>query len=140
MSVLEVLAVDPGVKTGIVRGLVPERGVIEPLEWWELDQQDTCDMLVGWCWKQRVRGARPSAALVIERFIPRGGAVKFEPASLEITGVARWASRRAGVRFVTQTPSDMKAVRSIATEQFPKVGRGGQGHAKDALGHLYLFA
>ena len=54
--------------------------------------------------------------------------------------VARWAAKVAGVRFVTQSPADMKQIRPLVVKQFPKIGRGGKGHAKDALAHLYLFS
>jgi len=137
MAVLEVLAVDPGVLSGIVLGLNPEPGVIEPLHWWEIEQQDTCDLIVKWC---NTPGLNARKVLVIERFIPRGGPITFVPASLEIIGVARWAAKVAGVRFVTQSPADMKQIRPLVVKQFPKIGRGGKGHAKDALAHLYLFS
>lgn len=135
---IDVLAVDPGTMTGLVLGQVPSPGVIVPRHWWELPQQEACDLIVDWC---ADRDGVNEAVVVVERFIPRKAkALTFVPASLEILGTARWAAKRYGVRFVTQSPSEKDKVRAFVTREFPGIGRGGEGHAKDALAHLYLFA
>ena len=145
-----VLAVDPGGTTGWVL-FEPSAEVedwggygINVIDWGEERDQDEVGNLV-WRWKTARLKHERLTAVVCERFVPRPGVRTWEPEPIEIAGNLRWLIGKE--RFFLQQPSDAKAFgtatkihKYIRGWDLPfNVGRGGAGHAHDALRHALLF-
>jgi hypothetical protein len=146
------LAVDPGGMTGWVlfRPVVDTEQLagigLEILDWGETkDQMRFCDMV----W--RLNTARlPSerlAGIVIEGWWPRDGVRTWQPEAVEIIGTCRWVMQDDPLRFFVQKPSDREWATPEKINRYRRengapnnVGKGGQGHAVQALRHALLFA
>ena len=132
-----VAGVDPGETSGLVLCVVDGRDVVEVLSWAELDQKST------WLWLSNTthKLSRRESAMICESFKPRGGrAYKFKPFSLELIGAARGLCWERGVPLILQDPAMKEKFHAAALELFPEVGRGGGGHARDALAHVIGWA
>lgn len=146
------LAVDPGGTTGWLlfrpsAEIQPWGGYgIEPVAWGEERSQVAfCDF----AWRRKTARLKSERidGIVIERFVPRAGIRTWEPEPVEITGFCRWLMDDDPTRFFEQGPSEAKSfgtdtkvhpyVRSIDPPF--NVGRGGEGHAIDALRHALLW-
>jgi hypothetical protein len=145
------LAVDPGGCTGwlLFRPVVdPEQlaGVgIVPVAWGEeSDQMAFCDRVF------RYKTARlPSeriTGIVIEGWWPREGVRTWQPEAVEIIGACRWLMGNDPSRFFVQKPSDREwatpaKINRYRHQNLPpyNVGKGGQGHAVQALKHALLW-
>lgn len=130
---MKVIGLDPGVMSGIVLAGISGRDVLQVHQWAEADQLGTADFL---------RSAMTVAEVVVcESFKPRTGrALSFKPHSLELIGLARALCWWAGIPFVLQDPVMKERFHAAALEQFPEVGRGKDGHARDALAHVIGWA
>ena len=129
-----VFGLDPGLASGFIVAEVEAEGrsVLEVYDWGEYPQLAVC---------ARLEEALPTLDVVVcELWRPRGGALKFQPYSLEIIGTARWLTYKAGVEFVLQPPAVKEVYRRNVMDQFPAVGRGKAGHARDALAHVIGWA
>lgn len=125
---MRVLGLDPGKLSGCVDFRSPV-----DIRWFELPQQDT--ML--WLWEEARRG--DVHAIVCETWKPRGGARTFQPFSLELIGWARGLSWLYDVPLVMQDPAIKVKLHDRAVKEFPEVGRGGGGHARDAMAHVLFY-
>lgn len=146
------LAVDPGGTTGwlLFRPVVDTdqlAGVgIEPVSWGEEpDQMTFCDMV--WRWKTARLDSERIAGMVIEGWWPREGVRTWQPEAVEIIGTCRWFFDNDPSRFFVQRPSERewstpeKVNRYRRDRQPPfNVGKGGEGHAVQALRHALLWA
>ena len=78
-------------------------------------------------------------AIAIENFIPRGGALSFQPDAMHIIGMVKHIARKNNVPLLIQTPA---AAKSFATnEKLQKAGwfnKGTEGHDNDAARHLLV--
>lgn len=129
------LGLDPGGASGIVLAQVAGREVLAVPEWHELNQKDTV------MWLDQLFRLGTVDIAVCETFKPRGGrAIKFQPYSLELIGYLRGLCWTHDVPVVWQDPLVKNQFHARALEQFPEVGRGGGGHARDAMAHVLGFA
>ena len=133
MKVTRVVGVDPGKLTGLVFAEVSGREVVKVTDWRELGPQETC------AWLDLVL-ATSADQVVIEKWLPRGGARTFQPYSLELIGWARGLCWKYGVPLAEQSPEMKERFHAEALKSFPAVGRGGGGHARDALAHVIGWA
>ncbi len=133
---MRVLCVDPGGTTGWVRwegGPDWQTGGTEPGRLLDFGEEaDRFRLYV------KVRSWTPDI-IVCENFIPRAGALTFQPEALRIIGYLEgWASA-AGCGFVLQFPAQAKsfgtAAKLKAVGWWPK----GLGHAQDAARHLLVY-
>lgn len=122
---LRVLCVDPGGTSGLAfwEGGTPNFGQM-------------ADRFTLYC---QVRAWQPDV-IVCENFIPRGGALTFQPEALRIIGYLEgWANEQLAAEFVLQTPAQAKtfgtAAKLKAVGWWPK----GLGHAQDAAKHLLVY-
>ena len=127
-----VIGLDPGEVSGLVLAHVAGREVIVVDEWAELKQ------LVTTRWLRDRVGAVDT--VVCERWVPRGGAHSFKPYSLELIGWTRGLCWEHLVPLVLQPAVMKNRFHDAAREQFPDVGRGQGGHARDALAHVIGWA
>ncbi len=85
-----------------------------------------------------VRAVTPNI-IVCENFIPRPGALSFQPEALRIIGYLEGWAEENGAEFVLQTPAQAKsfgtAAKLKAVGWWPK----GLGHAQDAAKHLLVY-
>lgn len=146
------LAVDPGGTTGwlLFRPVVDTdqlAGIgLEIIEWGEeKDQQAFCDMV----WRRKTARLPDEriSGIVIEGWWPREGVRTWQPEAVEIIGTLRWFMGGDPLRYFVQRPSDRewatpaKINRYRSDREAPhNVGRGGEGHAVQALRHALLFA
>lgn len=146
------LAVDPGGTTGWVlfRPVVDTTQLagigLEILGWGEeKDQIQFCDFV----WHLATARLREErlAGIVMEGWFPREGVRTWQPEATEIIGFCRWVVRDDPLRYFVQRPSDrewstpekIRRYRSDRTAPH-NVGRGGEGHAVQALRHALLWA
>lgn len=146
------LAVDPGGTTGWVlfRPVVDTEQLagigLEILDWGETkDQMRFCDMV--WRWKTARLPSERLEGVVIEGWWPREGIRTWQPEAVEIIGTLRWFFDADPLRFFVQRPSDREwstpaKIRPYRASSIPpyNVGKGGQGHAVQALRHALLWA
>jgi len=129
-----VLGMDPGQLSGLVIASVGGRTVLDVSQWAENDQRDTVE------WVSQALGAGVQG-VVCETFKPRmGRAIAFKPYSLELIGWVRGQCWQLGLPLWLQDPYVKEHYHAQALEQFPAVGRGGGGHARDALAHVIGWA
>lgn len=123
---------DPGKLTGYVVAEIAHDGtawVVDTVRsWQEMTQAETYFEVftAGLEWD----------LMVCESFIPRGGALKFQPYSLELIGYLKGHSANHGIPIKFQAPIIKNVFHKEALTSWPKVGRGGGGHARDAMAHL----
>lgn len=146
------LAVDPGGTTGWVlfRPVVDTdqlAGIgLEVIDWGEeKDQIEFCDFV----WRLSTARLREErlAGIVMEGWFPREGVRTWQPEAVEIIGFCRWAMRADPLRYFVQRPSDREwstpeKIRRYRTDREAphNVGRGGEGHAVQALRHALLWS
>ncbi len=122
-----VLCVDPGGTTGCALWC---RGIPEDAAFFE--EPDRFALY------RRVRAIEPDV-LVVENFIPRAGALTFQPEALRIIGYLEGWAAAAGCGFVLQLPAQAKsfgtAAKLKAVGWWPK----GLGHSQDAARHLLVY-
>ena len=127
-----VVAIDPGVATGIV---VWSTDLREAVETYELNQFNTCQTLENWLYED----AAPTS-VVIERYNISIETVKKtrQTASLEIIGVARYFAECWGYPFVMQNASNAK--RFMTDAKLRALGWWDRSdHIRDAYRHLGLY-
>jgi hypothetical protein len=135
-----VMAVDPGKLTGwLVYQPLPVAGpsdmALDIVDWGEDSQQSFCEIAEKWVDKT-------SIPVVCERWDYRPGVRTFQPYSLEIIGTLRYLTGFNPRRFHLQGPASAKEFGTHA-KLHPYIwagfGKGGAGHAVDALRHALLF-
>ncbi len=127
-SPLRVLAVDPGGTTGMAWwGYRPAGESVSFTE--EPDRFHLYD---------RVRVARPDV-IICENFVPRSGALTFQPEALRIIGYLEGWAQENGVEFVLQTPAQAKSFATQAKLKAVGWWPKGLGHAQDAARHLLVY-
>lgn len=129
---ITVVGIDPGEVTGLVVAGVEGRAVTKIMHWGEYRQQEATNLIY-------------SSGPVVDRMVceawrPRGGPYTFKPFSLEIIGLTRWVGWWFDVPLTLQAPEMKERFHKPALELFPDVGRGGGGHARDALAHVIGWA
>jgi hypothetical protein len=138
------IAVDPGVVTG--------------LAWWDMIPSHTPqalelveDKAMDWL-EERLRSSNGPryTGVVCENFLPRGGAITWEPASLHQIGHAKHLCRKMRIPFRLQTPAQGK--RFGTNEKLKALGwyaaamaaydnsKTSHPQAIDAMRHLALCA
>ena len=135
-----VMAVDPGKITGWLvyqqlQVVEAEDLALKVVQWGEDDQQRFCELAEQWV-------DRTSIPVVCERWDHRPGVRTFEPYSLEIIGTLRYLTGFDKRRFYLQSPGDAKefgTATKLAPYRAQGFGKGGAGHALDALRHALLF-
>lgn len=146
------LAVDPGGTTGWVlfRPVVDTTQLadigLEIIDWGEeKNQQAFCDLV--WRWKTARLPDERLAGIVIEGWWPRDGVRTWQPQAVEIIGTLRWLMEDDPLRFFVQRPSDREwstpeKIRPYRASTIPpyNVGKGGEGHAVQALRHALLWS
>ncbi len=145
MDITDIIAIDPGLVSGVAHVVViPDGGGFEVADSDELGPDETGD------WLQRridhfIR--RDTTAFAIERFTitPKTATNSQAPWSLEVIGQTKWIMRENSldwrVRLLMQSPSDAKSI--FPNPRLKALGlwhRGGKGHAMDALRHCALVA
>ncbi len=126
-----IIAVDPGVATGLV---VWDHDMREILEALTLDQFETCSKL------EDLLTADYEEYLVIERYNITTETIKKtrQTASLEIIGVARYFADNYSHPFIMQNASDAKDF--ITDSKLRKLGWWDRSdHIRDAMRHLGLY-
>lgn len=127
---VRVVAVDPGKATGIARvNIVNGQIKVGP---WGLEVDDT---VVAAQW---VRNERPDL-IVVENFVPRGGAKTWQPDALHLIGMLKYIAHIQDCAITLQSPADAKRWSSDA--KLKQVGWwevSKSDHVRDALRHLLL--
>lgn len=146
------LAVDPGGVTGWVlfRPVVDTTQLanvgLEIVDWGEQP-----DHLAFMDFAMQRRNARLAderiRGIVIEGWWPREGVRTWQPEAVEVIGFCRWLMGNDPARFYVQKPSEREwatpeKIRRYRTDrELPNnVGKGGEGHAVQALRHALLWA
>lgn len=124
-----IVAIDPGGATGIA--FLGERGAFETRT---VDGgfDGMSDFLV-WL------GLGNVDAVVIENFVPRGGALSTQLDALHIIGAVKHECRQRGIPLILQTPTQAK---SFATnDKLKAVGwyTVGADHERDAARHMLVY-
>ncbi len=121
---MRVLCIDPGGTTGLASWVDGRTGFSQ--------EEDRFKLYA------LVRTIAPDI-IVCENFIPRAGALTFQPEALRIIGFLEGWANSQSVEFVLQTPAQAKsfgtAAKLKAVGWWPK----GLGHAQDAAKHLLVF-
>ncbi len=79
------------------------------------------------------------AIVVVENFIPRAGALSFQPEALRIIGYLEGWAHENGAEFVLQTPAQAKGFGTTAKLKAVGWWPKGLGHAQDAARHLLVY-
>lgn len=125
--------IDPGLLSGFVSVELEEDGTVVPFAW----SEDTVEQL----YRKTSLGLSSAVDIVVcETFKPRGGAIAFKPYSLELIGWIRGLCLLRNVKLVMQDPVMKGGIwHETAMKQHPTVGRGGKGHARDAMAHVLCY-
>lgn len=135
-----ILAIDPGLASGVALLHVPDEDDPELLGSWELTPEETEDAVVKMIQTYRDHDLR----VVVERFTitAETGKKSQAPFSLELIGSIKFICRTNGGPVpVLQTPSDAKNF--APNPRLKALGlwhKGGHGHALDAIRHAVLYA
>lgn len=130
-----IVAVDPGVMTGVVRAVAYGPEEISVLEWHEYTQTQFIDYF-----HKVLSTSLASLCVVTESFKPRKGYKTWQPASLELIGWMKGECHLNGNRIWLQDPGDAKAFGTDDRVKPYPVPRTKDGHARDALRHCLLWA
>lgn len=146
------LAVDPGGVTGWVlfRPVVDTTQLanvgLEIADWGEQPNHLRFMDFAMQCTNARLPSERISG-IVIEGWWPREGVRTWQPEAVEVIGFCRWLMDGEPGRFYVQKPSERewstpeKIRRYRENRDRPNnVGKGGEGHAVQALRHALLWA
>lgn len=125
---MRILAIDPGLRTGMAWGPIdaPNTEIEDPMPALDLAQQllgHDLDLVVCEAYKITARTAQLSA----------------QHWSLELIGALRWMCHRHGVPFELQTPAEAKSL--VPDARLRQMGLwvpGKEDHARDALRHMVL--
>lgn len=127
-----IVGCDPGAATGLCR-VYPSVGFEAA---WTLDHFSACDWLV-----DTIAHYGPRLVIATEDFIPRGGAKTWQPESVEVNGVVKWACWKHGARLAVQAVADAKMF--VSNDRLKLIGwyskHGQSDHARDAMRHTLLF-
>lgn len=124
-----ILAVDPGVTTGWV---LEKDGFQCPGE----TRGEVAFMAEAYTEMGRAPG---QGTVVCEDFVPRPGALTWEPASLHLIGFLKGAAHLMGWAFKLQKVGDVKRWATDAKLRRAGWWVPGQDHARDALRHLMYY-
>ncbi len=123
-----IVAIDPGKTTGwAIRHASGHR---------EAGQIEGAVMAMAWVWSVFNSAHGSSPVLVVENFVPRGGALTTQPDALHIIGFIKGMCHIYGWGFILQSPAEAKSFST--NEKLKRAGWWvvGQDHARDALRHL----
>lgn len=135
-----ILAIDPGLASGVALLHVPEQGDPELLGSWELTPEETEDAVVKMIETYRDHDLR----VVVERYTitPETAKKSQQGWSLEQIGSIKFICRTNGLAApVLQTPANAKSF--APNPRLKALGlwhKGGHGHALDAIRHAVLYA
>lgn len=125
-----IVAVDPGGATGIA--MLQSSGFFE-----------TATVLGGaegtWSWLTGLFASSTLDAVVIENFVPRGGALSIQLDALHIIGAVKYLCWTHSIPLVIQTPTQAKSFAS--NDHLKAVGwyAVGADHERDAARHMLVY-
>lgn len=128
-----ILAVDPGLMTGIALFLIEEGTVT--LVW----SQEVGEIPIDFLIEEVIEEYKDNLEVVFERFVI-GPKTPNSPWSLEKIGVIKFLCRKHSVKYTIQTPGQAKNfVTNKRLKNIKIWHKGGKGHALDALRHGVLY-
>ncbi len=129
-----ILAVDPGLTTGVVRAVAYGPDEVSVLEWKQLSQPEFHE----YAWNAISKSLR-SMIVVCESWVQRPGYRTNQPQALELIGFLRGFCQLHGNPFYLQTSADAK---EFGTDERLKhyAIRAKERHARDALRHALLWS
>lgn len=129
------LAVDPGDMTGWAYTMMGGHWAPGSVTAGQMPANDFLDMIAAWT------ALHDSSCLVlVETFTVTAQTARLsqQPVPMEVIGVLKFLTRRAGAQLQMQTPAAAK--RFCSDSQLRKIGlwQPGKDHARDAIRHLVL--
>jgi hypothetical protein len=109
------IAVDPGVVTGLAYWTPDTAGIPA---FYELTEIDAMDLVTNWL--HVAQDPSTSALVVCEDFVPRGGALTWFPESLHQIGYLKHLCRRMGIPYRLQQVKNAKGM--MTDEKLKRLG------------------
>jgi hypothetical protein len=129
------LAVDPGDMTGWAFASLDTPWTPGSVIAGQRPADDFLDVIAGW---RELRN--PECLVIVETFTITAQTARLsqQPVPMEVIGVLKFLTRRAGAQLQMQTPAAAK--RFCSDAQLRKIGlwQPGKDHARDAIRHLVL--